>query len=315
MLSGPSAGAGGQFDWHGRSVEVIDVWEGTIDEEMTKLRKLVERFPFVAMDTSFPGIVARPLRPLSEGPAKLTARDVEEYHYQSIRLNVDVMPVLQVGLTLFDASGNMPPGGPVWQFNMRFDPTNDLASPFALDQMRRTGLDLERLSREGVPHSRLGEVLMVSGLVLVEGPKWVTFQSGYDMAFLLKLLTCRPLPETASGFAEQLGLYFPAVVDCKCVCGSVKRPALSGGLAAVASALGVPRPPTGRQAGATSLLTMGTFVALAKALGTGGRTEGLADLVSRFRHKLAGLPAAPTKAAHGGPSSTRGRTTMGARRR
>ena len=239
----------------GRSVEVIDVWEGTIDEEMTKLRKLVERFPFVAMvssslvtagcaagaqslgrwpgarrgaarrraralgcwpharahtrkhklarlvllrpraagclpqDTSFPGIVARPLRPLSEGPAKLTARDVEEYHYQSIRLNVDVMPVLQVGLTLFDASGNMPPGGPVWQFNMRFDPTNDLASPFALDQMRRTGLDLERLSREGVPHSRLGEVLMVSGLVLVEGPKWVTFQSGYDMAFLLKVRT------------------------------------------------------------------------------------------------------------------------------
>lgn len=143
--------------------------------------------PRLLQDTSFPGIVARPLRPLSEGPAKLTAKDVEEYHYQSIRLNVDVMPVLQVGLTLFDASGNMPPGGPVWQFNMRFDPTNDLASPFALDQMRRTGVDLERLSREGVPHSRLGEVMMVSGLVLVEGPKWVTFQSGYDMAFLLKV--------------------------------------------------------------------------------------------------------------------------------
>lgn len=33
----------------GRSVEIIDVWEGSIDEEMTKLRKLVERFPFVAM--------------------------------------------------------------------------------------------------------------------------------------------------------------------------------------------------------------------------------------------------------------------------
>jgi CCR4-NOT transcription complex subunit 7/8 len=63
-------------------------------------------------DTEFPGVVARPI-----GQFKSS----NEYHYQTLRCNVDLLKMIQVGLTLSDENGNIPPGGGTWQFNFKFD--------------------------------------------------------------------------------------------------------------------------------------------------------------------------------------------------
>ena len=43
-----------------------------------------------------------------------------------------------------------------------------------------------------------------SGVVLNEDVKWVSFHSGYDFGYLLKVLTCTPLPADEDSFFELL---------------------------------------------------------------------------------------------------------------
>lgn len=54
-----------------------------------------------------------------------------------------------------------------------------------------------------------------SGLVLIDNIKWLSFHSGYDFGYLLKLLTDQNLPQDENDFFESLRLYFPTVYDVK----------------------------------------------------------------------------------------------------
>lgn len=62
-------------------------------------------------DTEFPGVVARPI-----GSFKTSS----DYHYQTMRCNVDLLKIIQIGITLADAQGNYPPDVSTWQFNFKF---------------------------------------------------------------------------------------------------------------------------------------------------------------------------------------------------
>lgn len=62
-------------------------------------------------DTEFPGVVARPIG---------SFRGSSDYHYQTLRCNVDLLRIIQLGLTLADAQGELPPGVCTWQFNFKF---------------------------------------------------------------------------------------------------------------------------------------------------------------------------------------------------
>lgn len=44
---------------------------------------------------------------------------------------------------------------------------------------------------------------------------WLSFHSGYDFGYLLKLLTDQNLPQEENDFFESLRLYFPTVYDVK----------------------------------------------------------------------------------------------------
>lgn len=44
---------------------------------------------------------------------------------------------------------------------------------------------------------------------------WLSFHSGYDFGYLLKLLTDKKLPLDENDFFESLRLYFPTVYDVK----------------------------------------------------------------------------------------------------
>ena len=47
--------------------------------------------------------------------------------------------------------------------------------------------------------------------MLADEVRWISFHSGYDFGYLLKLLTCTALPATELEFFELLKLYFPNV--------------------------------------------------------------------------------------------------------
>jgi hypothetical protein len=63
------------------------------------------------------------------------------------------------------------------------------------------------------------------------------FERGYDFGYLLKILTCAPLPPNENDFFQLLALWFPCIYDIKHVVRSVKT--LRGGLQEIAESLGV----------------------------------------------------------------------------
>ena len=99
--------------------------------------------------------------------------------------------------------------------------------------------------------------MIVSGLVLMPGVRWLSFSSGYDFGYLLNLLTNQDLPKTENEFFEVLKIFFPCVYDVKYLMKSCKN--LKGGLQEVAVELEVPRIGPQHQAGSDSLLTGQTF--------------------------------------------------------
>ncbi|KAL9672603.1 hypothetical protein QQ045_028855 [Rhodiola kirilowii] len=56
---------------------------------------------------------------------------------------------------------------------------------------------------------------MSSGVVLNEDVHWVTFHSPYDFGYLVKLLTCKNLPETQTRFFDLIKVFCPVVYDIK----------------------------------------------------------------------------------------------------
>lgn len=83
--------------------------------------------------------------------------------------------------------------------------------------------------------------------------KWLSFHSGYDFGYLLKLLTDQNLPAEESDFFELLRIYFPTIYDVKYLMKSCKN--LKGGLQEVADQLELRRVGPQHQAGSDSLLT------------------------------------------------------------
>lgn len=233
------------------SGRIRDVWADTFEAEMGHIRAVIRKYPYVAMDTEFPGIVARPIGQF---------RGSTDYHYQTLRCNVDLLKMIQVGLTVCDEHGNLPPDTCTWQFNLRFDVQQDMCAPDSLELLTAAGIDFERHLRFGIDQEWLGEMLVSSGLVLLPDVRWISFHSGYDFGYLLKLVTCQSMPATEAEFFEMLHLWFPCVYDVKFLMRSCKT--LKGGLQDLADDLQVSRMGQQHQAGSDSLLTASTFFRL-----------------------------------------------------
>ncbi|WFD29541.1 CCR4-NOT core DEDD RNase subunit [Malassezia sp. CBS 17886] len=229
---------------------IRDVWADTFEEEMALLRTTIEAYPYVSIDTEFPGIVARPIG---------SFRGSTDYHFQTLRCNVDLLRLIQVGITVSDEHGHLPDVC-TWQFNFVFDTQEDMCAPESFELLSKAGLDFERHRRFGIEHEHFGELFITSGLVLLDDVKWVSFHSGYDFAYLLKLVTGEPLPTTEHEFFDLLHLWFPCVYDIKFLMRSCKS--LKGGLQDVADDLQVSRIGQQHQAGSDSLLTAATFFKL-----------------------------------------------------
>nr|KIR46241.1 CCR4-NOT transcription complex subunit 7/8 [Cryptococcus bacillisporus CA1280] len=226
---------------------IREIWADNLESEFAALRQAVERYPYISMDTEFPGIVARPIGNFKTG---------SDYHFQTMRCNVDMLKIIQLGITLCDENGDSPEVS-TWQFNFAFSLGEDMFAPDSIDLLKSSGIDFKRNEEEGIDVEYFGELLITSGLVLFDNVKWVSFHSGYDFGYLLKILTCEPLPADETDFFRLLFIWFPCIYDIKHIVRSIKT--LRGGLQEIAESLGVKRIGPQHQAGSDSLLTAAVF--------------------------------------------------------
>ncbi|GIL68246.1 hypothetical protein Vafri_21501 [Volvox africanus] len=240
----------------GETLRVREVWGDNLEAEFTLIRDIVEEYPYVAMDTEFPGVVARPVGSFKTG---------REYLYRALKMNVDMLKLIQLGLTFTDAKGNLPRTNGelcVWQFNFKgFRLADDVYAQDSIELLSQSGIDFAMHEARGIDVHRFGELLMSSGIVLNDDVRWITFHSNYDFGYLLKILTCQPLPNSEQEFFELLNIYFPNIFDIKYLMRYCDN--LHGGLNKLAEMLEVQRIGPQHQAGSDSLLTSFTFIKLA----------------------------------------------------
>jgi len=230
------------------SVPIKDVWQSNMEEEFAKIRDIVVNYNYIAMDTEFPGVVARPLGEF---------RSTSDYQYQLLRCNVDLLKVIQLGLAFYNENGEQPPDGGTWQFNFMFNLTEDMYAQDSIDLLNNSGIQFKMHEQDGINVKDFAELLITSGIVLNDDIKWISFHSGYDFGYLLKLLTCENLPADESEFFELLKLYFSKIYDVKYLMKSCKS--LKGGLQEVSELLELERIGPQHQAGSDSLLTGAAF--------------------------------------------------------
>ncbi|KAI9621426.1 hypothetical protein H4Q26_015727 [Puccinia striiformis f. sp. tritici PST-130] len=207
-------------------LEMCDVWADNLDSEMALIRDLVEFYPYIGMDTEFPGVVARPIdHSNSESlyAMRMVANPKQIFHELISNLEFEMNCLCFGGVS------------------------DDMYAPDSIELLQTSGLNFKRHEEQGIDPEYFGELLISSGLVLLEDVKWISFHSGYDFGYILKMVTLVNMPVSETEFFDLL----------KTCCKSLR-----GGLNEVAKDLNVARKREGTSSGSDSLLTADTFFAL-----------------------------------------------------
>ncbi|ORX97958.1 ribonuclease H-like domain-containing protein [Clohesyomyces aquaticus] len=242
----------GQDGGKGQKQRIRDVWRTNLHQEMELLRSLIDKYPYISMaavngvpreekpnktymadqywDTEFPGVVARPI---GDFPSKAS------YHYQTVRCNVDLLKIIQLGITLFSVDGDVPPSQLdissltyqpktvqlyasnivvcpcTWTFHFQFSLENDMYNEESIEMLRKSGADFDKLASQGIDPTEFGSLLITSGMTLSTDVNWISFHSGYDFAYLIKMLTAQALPEDEDTYRDLVKIFFPKLLDVK----------------------------------------------------------------------------------------------------
>ena len=93
--------------------------------------------------------------------------------------------------------------------------SGDIFAEDSIELLKTSGIDFDKFEKDGIDVQYFGELLTMSGLVLNDKVKWVSFHSSYDFGYLLKLLTCTELPLDEQSFLDILHIFFPNIFDIK----------------------------------------------------------------------------------------------------
>ena len=93
--------------------------------------------------------------------------------------------------------------------------SGDIFAEDSIELLKTSGIDFEKFEKDGIDVQYFGELFTMSGLVLNEKVKWLSFHSSYDFGYLLKVLTCTELPSEEAAFLDLLHIFFPCIYDIK----------------------------------------------------------------------------------------------------
>ena len=183
-----------------------------------------------------------------------------------IKLNVDSLKLIQLGITITNEKGEPPKNISynTWQFNFHFDLEQDVYNEESVNLLKNSGIDFEKLKKNGIKQKIFAEHLMTSGLVLNPDIYWISYHGSYDFAYLLKLLTNENLPINEDEFINLLDLYFHNYYDVKILVKDLDY-YFNGGLNKLIYRLGINRKGIMHQAGSDSIATIESFIALIKS--------------------------------------------------
>lgn len=312
--------AGGMGIKTGAAARIREVWHHNLEPELHMLRQLIQKYSYVSMDAEFPGIVARPIGNFAGSKA--------EYHYQTLRCNVDILKPIQIGITLWNADGDLcPPQDPsitqrpgnksagysnpilnqnipcTWVFNFEFNLEEDMYAESSIELLKASGVDFQRHMEMGVSHQAFGALLNMSGLAVNPDVHWLSFHSGYDFGYLIKLLSNDALPTDQNDFFELVSLFFPKLWDIKFLLRHAQRVRQQGrmsesgqrivdslgsksGLSDLAEELQCQRIGQPHTAGSDAWLTGAVFWSMKNMIFNGNLDDGLADQI----YGLHGVP-------------------------
>ncbi|EAY13789.1 CAF1 family ribonuclease containing protein [Trichomonas vaginalis G3] len=229
--------------------DIVDVWAYNLETEMEKIAHLLPKYHYVGMDTEFSGFF------LKSPPFSAS----DEVKYQVERENVNRMKLIQIGITLADEDGKVPQPICTWQFNFKFDLSHDMQSTDSINLLFQSGIDFDKFLKDGIDISDFIPIFYASGLIMNDNVIWVTFAAGYDIAYLVKLVTADILPDTSAEFDRVVRTYFPHYYDVRYMIMQI-NPGV-GSLQSLSKELGVLRYGPMHQAGSDSYVTVLSFFA------------------------------------------------------
>jgi len=186
---------------------IVDVWEDNLSDEFENIQNIVEDYPYIAMDTEFPGVVCKP----PGDPRQLDAND----KYTMTKYNVNMLKLIQVGLTFFNKDGKRPKGKCTWQFNFKFSLQSEMYAQESIELLKNAGIQFNKLEQQGIDPKEFACWLMTSGGVLLNEVHWLSYHSLYDFGYMLKLMIGQDLPDNLGQFYSKLKTYFCNVYDLK----------------------------------------------------------------------------------------------------